>query len=51
MTVAQLIEQLQRRPCDAVVLMDNGGGLSRMDAGADRGGAPATVILSRSMEE
>jgi hypothetical protein len=55
MTVAQLLEQLRRLPEEAVVLMDNGGGLSRVAAlefVADQGlGAPAEVILSPSMDE
>ena len=55
MTVAQLLEQLQRLPEDAVVLMESGGGLSRVAAlefVEDQGpGAPAEVILSPSMDE
>lgn len=55
MTVAQLCEQLRRLPEDAVVLMDSGGGLSRVAAlefVAHQGpGAPAEVILSPSMDE
>jgi hypothetical protein len=55
MTVAQLLEQLRRLPEEAVVLMDNGDGLSRVAAlefVADQGlGAPAEVILSPSMDE
>jgi hypothetical protein len=55
MTVAQLREALARLPEDAVVLMDSGGGLSRV-AGLDfveeqGAGAPAEVILLPSMEE
>jgi hypothetical protein len=55
MTVAQLQEALARLPEDAVVLMDNGGGLSRvagLDLVEEQGaGAPAEVILLPSMEE
>ncbi len=55
MTVAQLLEQLHKLPDDAVVLMDSGGGLSRvatLEFVADQGpGAPAEVILSPSMDE
>ncbi len=55
MTVAQLREALARLPEDAVVLMDNGGGLSRVagfDLVEEQGaGAPAEVILLPSMEE
>jgi len=55
MTVGQLREALQAFPEDAVVLMESGGGLSRvavLDFVADQGlGAPAEVILSPSMDE
>ena len=55
MTVAQLREALQAFPEDAVVLMDSGGGLSRvaaLDFVGDHGpGEPAEVILSPSMDE
>lgn len=55
MTVAQLVEVLRKLPQEAVVLMDSGGGLSRVAAlefVADQGlGAPAEVILSPSMDE
>jgi hypothetical protein len=55
MTVAQLLERLQKLPEQAVVLMDNGSGLSRVAAlefVRDQGpGAPAEVILSPSMDE
>jgi hypothetical protein len=55
MTVAQLQEALQAFPKDAVVLMESGGGLSRvaaLDFVGDQGpGAPAEVILSPSMDE
>lgn len=55
MTVAQLLEELNKLPDEAVVLMDNGGGLSRVAAlefVASQGpGAPAEVILSPSMDE
>ena len=55
MTVAQLREALLKMPSEAVVLMKNGGGLSRV-AGLDffeeqGAGAPAEVILLPSMEE
>jgi len=55
MTVAQLREALSKMPKDAVVLMESGGGLSRV-AGLDfveeeGAGAPAEVILLPSMEE
>lgn len=55
MTVAQLLERLKRLPEDAVVLMDSGGGLSRvstLEFVADQGaGAPAEIILSPSIDE
>jgi hypothetical protein len=55
MTVAQLLEALQDLPEDAVVLMENGVGLSRvagLEFVRDQGpGAPAEVILSPSMDE
>ena len=55
MTVAQLLEAPQAFPEDAVVLMDSGGGLSRvaaLDFVGDQGpGAPAEVILYPSMDE
>jgi len=55
MTVGQLLDELARMPQDAVVLMDNGGGLSRVDAldyvEGQGPGAPAEVILLPSMEE
>lgn len=55
MTVAQLLDELAKLPNDAVVLMDNGGGLSRVSAlefVADQGpGAPAEVILVPDMNE
>jgi len=55
MTVAQLLEALQDLPEDAVVLMENGVGLSRvagLEFVKDQGpGAPAEVSLSPSMEE
>ena len=48
MTVAQLLEQLRTLPEDAVVLMDSGGGLSRVAAlefvGDQCPGAPAEVM-------
>jgi hypothetical protein len=55
MTVAQLREALAKLPKDAVVLMDNGAGLSRVAAldfvGEQGPGAPAEVILLPSTEE
>jgi hypothetical protein len=55
MTVAQLIEALAKVPKEAVVLIESGGGLSRVDAldfVARQGpGAPAEVVLLPSMDE
>ncbi|MGX4769177.1 hypothetical protein ACWAUC_05140 [Bradyrhizobium guangdongense] len=55
MTVAQLLDRLRQLPEDAVVLIDSGGGLSRLatlEFVADQGpGAPAEVILSSSLDE
>jgi hypothetical protein len=55
MTVAQLLEALRDLPQDAVVLMENGAGLSRvagLEFVRDQGpGAPAEVVLSPSMDE
>ena len=55
MTVAQLLDALLKMPKDAVVLMESGGGLSRVNAldfVEDQGpGAPAEVILLPSMDE
>jgi hypothetical protein len=55
MTVARLMEELGKLPKDAVVLVDSGGGLSRIDAlelVEDSGpGAPAEVILLPSLDE
>jgi hypothetical protein len=55
MTVAQLLEQLKEMPADAVVLLENGGGLSRVDEleliQSQGPGAPAEVILLPSMDE
>ena len=55
MTVAQLVEALRDLPQDAVVLMENGAGLSRvagLEFVRDQGpGAPAEVVLSPSMDE
>jgi hypothetical protein len=54
-TVAQLIEALAALPGAAVVLMESGGGLSRVDAvdfvEGQGPGAPSEVILSPSMDE
>ncbi|MGZ5873149.1 MAG: hypothetical protein ACXWKP_13690 [Bradyrhizobium sp.] len=55
MTVAQLIEALANMPKEAVVLIESGGGLSRVDAldfvAAQGPGAPAEVVLLPSMDE
>lgn len=55
MTVAQLLDALAKMPADAVVLIESGGGLSRvasLDFWEDDGpGAPAEVILLPSMDE
>lgn len=55
MTVDQLLEALRQMPREAVVLIESGGGLSRVDAldfVEDKGpGAPAEVILLPSMDE
>jgi hypothetical protein len=54
-TVAELIEQLTRMPTDAVVLMENGGGLSLVSAldfvAGEGPAAPAEVILLPNMNE
>jgi hypothetical protein len=55
MTVAQLLEELVKLPKEAVVLMENGGGLSRVSAldfiVGHGPGAPAEVILLPNMDE
>jgi len=55
MTVAQLLDELMKMPRDAVVLMESGGGLSRVATldffDADGPGAPAEVILLPSTDE
>lgn len=55
MTVAQLLEALSRMPKEAVVLIENGSGLSRLDAldfvEGQGPGAPAEVVLLPSMDE
>ena len=55
MTVTQLLEALQKMPADAVVLMENDGGLSLVSAldfvPGQGPGAPAEVILLPNMEE
>lgn len=55
MTVAQLLKELERMPRDAVVLMDDGVGLSSVSAlefiAAGGPGAPAEVLLRPSMDE
>jgi hypothetical protein len=55
MTVAQLLDELARMPEDAVVLMENGSGLSRVGAlefiAGNGPGAPAEVILQPNTDE
>ncbi len=55
MTVAKLIEALASMPQNAIVLIDSGAGLSRvnaLDLVDEQGpGAPAEVILQPSLEE
>jgi len=55
MTVEQLVEALSRVPKEAVVLIENGGGLSRVGAldfvEGQGPGAPAEVVLLPSMDE
>lgn len=55
MTVAQLIEVLSKMPKEAVVLIESGSGLSRVDAldfvEQQGQGAPAEVVLLPSMDE
>jgi hypothetical protein len=55
MMVAQLLEQLEKMPKEAVVLIESGGGLSRVSAldfvESQGPGAPAEVILLPNMEE
>jgi hypothetical protein len=55
MTVMQMLEELAKMPVDAVVLLENGGGLSRVAAldfiEGQGPGAPAEVILLPSMAE
>jgi hypothetical protein len=55
MTVAQLVEALSKMPQEAVVLIESGGGLSRVAAvefiAAQGPGAPAEVLLLPSMDE
>ena len=55
MTVEQLLEALSKLPKEAVVLIESGGGLSRVDALeyiAEQGpGAPAEVLLLPSLDE
>lgn len=55
MTVAQLLDELMKMPQDAVVLMESGGGLSRVSAldffDADGPGAPAEVVLLPGTDE
>ena len=54
-TVTKLIEALASMPRDAIVLMDSGAGLSRVDAlelvDEQGPGAPAEVILQPSLDE
>jgi len=55
MTVDKLIAALAAMPKDAIVLIENGAGLSRVDAlelvEQQGPGAPAEVILQPSMDE
>lgn len=55
MTIAELIKKLSELPQDAVVLMESGGGLSRVSelefVEGQGPGAPPEVILAPSMEE
>lgn len=55
MTVAQLLEALAKMPREAVVLIESGGGLSRVDVLdfiEEQGpGAPAEVVPLPSMVE
>lgn len=55
MMVAQLLEKLEKLPKEAVVLIESGGGLSRVSeldfVEATGPGAPAEVILLPSLEE
>ena len=55
MTVTQLLDALSKMPGDAVVLIESGGGLSRVDAlefvEQQGPGAPAEVLLLPSMDE
>ena len=55
MTVAQLLDELSKLPQDAVVIMENGPGLSRvseLELIASQGlGAPAEVLLRPHMDE
>jgi hypothetical protein len=55
MTVAQLLDELMKMPREAVVLIESGGGLSRVSAldffDAEGPGAPAEVILLPSTDE
>lgn len=55
MTVAQLLDELARMPDEAVVLLDNGSGLSPVSTlefvPGNGPGAPAEVILVPSTDE
>jgi hypothetical protein len=55
MTVAQLLDELSKLPKDAVVLMENGPGLSSVSTleliDSQGLGAPAEVLLHPNMEE
>jgi hypothetical protein len=55
MTIADLIKKLSDLPQDAVVLMESGGGLSRVSeiefVEGHGPGAPPEVILAPSMDE
>lgn len=55
MTVDQLLNELSKLPKDAVVLMENGPGLSQVSTlefiESQGAGAPAEVLLHPNMEE
>lgn len=55
MTVAQLLEALATMPRDAVVLMENGGGLSLVSGmeftEPHSPGQPAEILLLPNMDE
>jgi len=55
MTVAQLLDALSKMPGDAVVLIESGGDLARVDAldfvEQQGPGAPSEVVLLPSTDE